>query len=714
MADIYPTQTRQIDPYSSYNSNVVNALTRMISRGANCLHGVHAIDVEIDPGTPLTQTIVKTGQCFKDDVLISIDSDFTVDLTDADFYVSGPPWNEAGYYLITLAYTYAKSIPAPRASIKIFKPSQHASLTSGYLFLKCLEVSFNGSTFQLDAVHDWVPDNTSIKREYAQFYVGKEDTVPEFVHERDEGRVIYVEDKDEIYFGMSTRWETLTSIRDNMDTTGGTAGQLAYVSSSGAVLPAIATGYATFADCGIVQVGTLESGDGKVRLFGRLENVPIETSRQGYVSVGDKMFLSDTEAGSVTNLMPEPYTQGVGVCIDSTSSTTCTIWFMPGSLGGGGDSDLALYDRYQDLFLASIFKYLFVDAFINDDYVDTVNTTATLDAVNYQIVGQSGEYYFSTNVTDPNCDSTCVIACQLSASVTNEENVILFASNNGFGDWENVNLDELHVFSTVKLSQTGQTGWFTPGNWVTGAGSGKRGVVCGHNINHVLLSNETGTNSWINGEVLTEDDTGYTTFVNGDPVIRNNCTEMMICAYFTGDASIQDLGLLYDQDIEVDETEAYNSRNIETLYGDIYKTAYINNDGLRVYPFLDSTAFPELHIIERTDTLSEAIVSLDNHSQRMGLPVFDEGDTTPSVADKYRAYKVCDSTTTLAITMLDDAQEGQEVSIIHGGGSSVTITNGTYMHLQGSGDFVMGIYDTITLLYVNSATGWVEICRSNN
>ncbi len=265
MADIYPEQTRAIDPYSSYNSNVVNKLTRIVTRGEDALHSSHALNI-----LRLTNTTVNllTGVAFVDDVYIQITATKVIDLTDADYYFSNP-WNEAGNYIVALAYNYVKAKPAPEAAIKIYKPSEHAQfIASGNLFLKCLVVTFNGLTFQCDSVLNAVPTNpTVLKREYTQIWAGREVTTPTFTLTSDEGRIIYVENKDELLFGTSARWESVTAVRDNINTQACTVGQLAYVGADGQAHAAISTGIDTFADCVILQVGTLTSGVGFIGIL---------------------------------------------------------------------------------------------------------------------------------------------------------------------------------------------------------------------------------------------------------------------------------------------------------------------------------------------------------------------------------------------------------------------------------------------------------------
>jgi len=166
MGNPIPAQTRSIDAFSSYDSNVTNRLTRMISDGSDCIVFPNAIDVTINDSTSVITT---EGNCIKDDVFIEI-SDITIDLTDLDFYVqpSGGVWNEIGYYYVLLHYVYAKTRPAPHAEIKLLLPSQRATLfNSEYLFLACLSVSAPGGIYQVDEVLPNDPDTPANARTMA-------------------------------------------------------------------------------------------------------------------------------------------------------------------------------------------------------------------------------------------------------------------------------------------------------------------------------------------------------------------------------------------------------------------------------------------------------------------------------------------------------------------------------------------------------------------
>ena len=56
-----------------------------------------------------TSVLITTGQAFKDDILLEITADKNIDFTDADYYLTATPFNEAGTYYVVLEYIYAKS-----------------------------------------------------------------------------------------------------------------------------------------------------------------------------------------------------------------------------------------------------------------------------------------------------------------------------------------------------------------------------------------------------------------------------------------------------------------------------------------------------------------------------------------------------------------------------------------------------------------------------
>lgn len=723
MSSNIPTQLRTIDPFSNHNSNIVNQLTRMITRHENCISGSSSsLDIIIDSTSADTGLILLPGIAYKDDVIIEITENLAFDMDDVDFYLGSDHFNEVGYYYIALKYIYIKQKPAPEAEITIFRPSERNLLTGGYLFLKAIYVDFIDGNFVIISTHNYDPQNRTVKREYTKSYVCIEDNLPTYLYERDNGRTIYVMDRDEMFFGTSSTWESFNAVRTNIDTTGCITSQLVYIGSDKKAHPAIATNISTFCDAIVTQIGLGSDGTGKVRLYGEVINVLAETGVT--INVGDKVFLSNVEAGKITNMMPQPYCQFIGTCREVTGDVY-TIWFSPtfSSSSGGATSstDLAsVYDKYQDLLLESIFTTLFVDAFINTNNIDLENSTASIDVNDYKMVGNDGSSFQSLLLIDSSCDETCITKCQITASVSNENYIQWYVSNNNGVDWQHLinGLDRVHVFATTEIptSIDGEFGYnyLLEGEWCEGSASEKRALVISHTNEKILLAHETGVIDWVEGEILTGDTSGNSTITTGPAIRLTNNHEIKVKCVWTGPADIYDYGVLYIEDINKNETSIENELNIETLFSDVYENGIMNNDGGRVYPFLDPVAIPTLNIISRRSTITQAIVDLDNNANfAHGFGKFEDGDTTPSVLTYYLSYFTADSTSEIIITNFDDAFDGQQLNVVHTGGFDVTIKNSSLIHLAGAADFIMQQYDVLSLIY-SSDFGWIEKNRSNN
>jgi len=649
MVNIYPSVTTTVSPYSEYNSNIVNRLTRMVTLGTNCIKGTHSCEVTIDSTALTTCLVVSTGTFFKDDCIHSIDSNFTVDMSEEDFYVdsSGGYWNEAGYYLILANYTYFKAKPAPRVSIKILKPTQHALLTSGYLFLKAVLVSFNGVSFEINSVHDFLPTNPLIRRTYAKTYIDCEDALPTFDPDRDEGRIVYTRDKEGIFFGQSGRWESVQAIRDEIDTISCNVGQLAYLGTDGKVYPAIATSNLTLASCVVLQVGYRADGSGQVRLYGVADDVPVEPGI--IISTGDQCYLSANTPGTITNLIPANFPQYIGRSItDSTGVDTITLWFQPGSgtSGGGGSS---LYDYYQDLLISSVFFRMTMDAFINQNYIDLFNTTATLDTVNYEVDGDNGEVFISTNLTDVNpttgFDGTCITACMVSSQGTVQTIQTWYVTNNGGDvtpDWELVNLEEIHWFSTNYVLLADSTGVFTIGEIVTGGNSGLTGTVVMDYTDHLLIYDITGSGSFTVGETITGSISGSTATIDTGSYKRDSNVDLRVKCEFSGTGTIEDYGVLYEINSIIVETVPENSRNIDTIYSDLYTLPSQDNDGLPNLPVPMETCKTNLQIYTGSSGDNDATPSYNSPDGGQPL-IVTQGNSLESATKEldiqaYQAY----------------------------------------------------------------------------
>jgi len=66
-----PNQTRAVDPFSSYDSDTVNKLTRIVTHGEDAIEIAKACDVVLD-ATSNTSVIVTPGVIYKDDVWVWI------------------------------------------------------------------------------------------------------------------------------------------------------------------------------------------------------------------------------------------------------------------------------------------------------------------------------------------------------------------------------------------------------------------------------------------------------------------------------------------------------------------------------------------------------------------------------------------------------------------------------------------------------------------
>jgi len=588
MGNIYPSQIRSVDPYASYHSNVVNRLTRMISRGENVLHAPNAMEVMADTTSPTDVVIVSKGEAFKDDVYFTITENFEVDFKDPQFYVGSAPFNEEGYYYVLLNYEYVKARPAPKGSITVLKPSErHLYNPERYLFLKAVRVRFIGSShFEIVSFHDWDPENEDNKRQYAQYYLGVEDQL-NFPYDtyRDEGRLVYVRDEDEVYYGMHGNWERLGAIRVVADTTLCEVGQCIYMGLDGKCHPAMATKNASLADGVVLEVGTAHDGNGKVRLYGEVMHVPVETGRT--VTKGENVYLSAVEAGKVTDLIPGEFPQFIGTCIaQGDLPGTIKIWLMPSRVvGEGGGSPIDgtgdWYDRYQDLMLASIYKRLTVDAFINLDLVDTSLTTAIIDTTTFHMKGDLGDEFYSKTLS-ADFDSTAIQHCQLSADATG--NILWELSNDGGLTYSPTELNKIHYFAEYAQEITPVSGTFIPGEEIFYQNSNKRATAVWVNgTSEVGVYDVYGLQPFINGELMVGQTSGAraTLFNSVDKRYEN---DLRVRATFLSAGALDDYGVIYEPDQRIVSDHSDNGKNISTLYSDIYTVPSEDNDGLPNLP----------------------------------------------------------------------------------------------------------------------------------
>lgn len=334
MASTVPTQERIVDPFASYNSNVVNKITQIVTQDSDGLLTTNSLQVALDSTSPTDTVVVSTGYIVKDDVVISITEDHQVNFDDPDNYISTGVWTQVGYYYVVLDYTYVKSRPAPEASIKILKPTERSFLTtsSQYCLLKVVKVEFGGLSYQIANLYNSDPENTSNAREYLKYYAGSLVDLPTFTQTRDQSRIAYEISRDKYYFGYSDGWRELSaggiSTDVNTDSTGVNIGMLCYVDENRDAQPAIATANNTGADLVVLSIGTAVAGTGRGSVAGFAENVPVESGL--LIDIGDLLYLSSTEAGKITNVRTSPVYQVVGRALSQGSSTTpVDIIFSP-------------------------------------------------------------------------------------------------------------------------------------------------------------------------------------------------------------------------------------------------------------------------------------------------------------------------------------------------------------------------------------------------
>jgi len=196
MAFHVPAQTRAVDPYSSYNSDNVNALTRVISKGLDVISS--GLNVDIINGTSVNVT---DGVAIKDDTMINITEDnIVIDMNDAEWFVEATAMIEttAKYYVV-MDYIYAKTTPAPKATIRILK--NRSNFTDRYMFIKCIDIV--GGV--VSALYDYDPDNPEIGRRGAAIQMTIVDNFPGWTEDQI-GQFYILTDGSMVAIGGPTGW----------------------------------------------------------------------------------------------------------------------------------------------------------------------------------------------------------------------------------------------------------------------------------------------------------------------------------------------------------------------------------------------------------------------------------------------------------------------------------------------------------------------------
>jgi hypothetical protein len=315
----YPNQIRTVDPFASYNSDTVNKITRVVTHGENALEKYDSLRGILD-GTSII--VIAPGVIYKDDVRIQVQTSTIIDFKDAAFYENfGGGFDEDGYYYVLLEYSYEKSRPAPQAKFVILKPSQRSALSfSGtWVFLHAVRVQWNGSFHEVVDILDKDPQNIINQRRYIKVYAGIETSLPGFTYGY-QGRVVYDAANDKFWFGYIDRWGEVggggTELSD-INTSSVAIGDICRIdSTTGGVVATLSDDLTHQADLVCIKVGIT---DGKGLISGYVEEVPVETGI--LVGTGDLLYLSNSEAGKVTNVKPYPYYQLLGRALTNASST---------------------------------------------------------------------------------------------------------------------------------------------------------------------------------------------------------------------------------------------------------------------------------------------------------------------------------------------------------------------------------------------------------
>lgn len=232
---ITPSQERAVDPFASYNSNIVNRLTNMMTRGERGVVTIYDLQVTIDSTSPNDTVVISGGYCYKDDVLIQVLEESRMQILGAgsdDNYAHSfnPASANAGYYYIVLYYNYQKSRPAPTARLYAVEESNTSSIypdnTGDYVLLKVVEVTGTGLSAVISSVLDYDPGTPANVREYLPTLMGAVSPLPTFDATLHTGRMVYDVDADVLKYGAAAEWKvvgvgTTNKVTYNITATGG-------------------------------------------------------------------------------------------------------------------------------------------------------------------------------------------------------------------------------------------------------------------------------------------------------------------------------------------------------------------------------------------------------------------------------------------------------------------------------------------------------------
>jgi hypothetical protein len=214
MSGIIPAQERAVDPFASYNSNAVNRLTNMMTRGNRGVVTVYDLQVTIDSTSPTDTVVISGGYCFKDDVLIEVSESTRMQILGAgavDSYAHNfnPASAADGNYYIVLYYNFQKSRPAPQAILYAVESTNTSSIypdnTGDYVLLKIVTISGGA----IASVWDYDSGTPANVREYMPTLMGAVHSVPTFDPLLHTGRMVYDILGDAMKYGAAADWKNV-------------------------------------------------------------------------------------------------------------------------------------------------------------------------------------------------------------------------------------------------------------------------------------------------------------------------------------------------------------------------------------------------------------------------------------------------------------------------------------------------------------------------
>lgn len=154
-------QSNGAEPFRSNVESNINEITEIVTLKENVV--IAGMDV-VDGIFP--EITIGYGIAVKDNTKLRLTQDIILDFENMNDYFDSPSSISEGYKIIALKYTYVLTRPAPYFEIKILDSIPLD--TTPYLFLKVVEVLFNGGTYSFGDVLDYLPSDPTYKRQYAK------------------------------------------------------------------------------------------------------------------------------------------------------------------------------------------------------------------------------------------------------------------------------------------------------------------------------------------------------------------------------------------------------------------------------------------------------------------------------------------------------------------------------------------------------------------